>query len=100
MTFQDTNWFSDMLLRIKKKIDGQDNEKRVKEFFRRADVNNSGKINSSVFKTVLMDLGIGISVQEMTRLMRYLDKESDGMIDYSKFLKSVKRIDCKKINNI
>jgi len=43
-----------------------------------------------------MEFGLGLTIQELTRLMRYIDKEADGLIDYSKFLKSVKKIDCKQ----
>jgi len=43
-----------------------------------------------------MEFGLGLTIQELTRLMRYVDKEADGLIDYSKFLKSVKKIDCKQ----
>ncbi|KAL4439089.1 hypothetical protein ABPG74_008864 [Tetrahymena malaccensis] len=91
--FQDPNWYSDMLLRIKKKLESVDGLNKIKESFMKADVHNTGKVNSSIFKTVILDFGLGLNIQELSRLMRYVEKEQDGFVDYSKFLKSVKRID-------
>jgi hypothetical protein len=39
-------------------------------------------------------MNIGINVKDLNRLMRYIEKEYDGLIDYNKFIKSLKRIDC------
>lgn len=93
ISLEDLNWHNDMLIRIKKSINELPNPHIFEEYFQKADLRSCGRINSSIFKTCIIDMNIGINIKDLNRLMRYIEKEYDGLIDYNKFIKSLKRVD-------
>jgi calcium-binding protein CML len=59
----------------------------VKTAFSAFDDNESGVVTSAEFAHALSQLGFNLSRTQLQILLRYLDSNNDGMIDYSEFLK-------------
>lgn len=55
--------------------------------FEKADINSNGDINTSDFKTCLLNLNLGFTVNELNRITRYVEKNSQGEINYGEFIK-------------
>lgn len=81
------DWYNSILLRLKKKLAQLPNQDILFEMFEKADINNNGDINISDFKTCLLNLNLGFTVNELNRLARYVDKTPQGEINYSDFIK-------------
>lgn len=67
-----------MLLRIKKKLQGLDNPDALKQMFERLDLERTGRITLSNFKTCFINLNLGFQVSELNRLARFVEKEPDN----------------------
>ena len=62
------------------------------EMFEDYDDRNQGILDTANFKTCLMKVKLDLSVGEINRLCRYIDKNPDGTIDYYRFLDTVSKI--------
>ena len=58
--------------------------------YQKYDLSNQGILDVANFKTVLMRSKIGLAIQDINRIVRFLDQEKFMMIDYINFLKKVK----------
>lgn len=59
------------------------------------DTNNSGKLDTANFRTTLLKYNLGLSVDDINRIARYIEKDERMMIDYVKFIKNIES--CKRI---
>lgn len=59
--------------------------KELKECFDLFDSDKSGHISSSEFKNVLQALNIKISDVELKNLIKSIDKDNSGQIDFQEF---------------
>jgi Ca2+-binding EF-hand superfamily protein len=57
--------------------------------FIKFDVKKSGVLAVDDFKTCFLQADFNFTMEEITRLTRYLDKEKDDKINYAYFLKLV-----------
>ncbi len=58
----------------------------LKEAFKKFDKNNDGNLSTEELEAAIDDFGIGLSKLQMKVLMRDIDKDSDGKIDYNEFV--------------
>ena len=58
----------------------------LKEAFKKFDVNNDGNLSPDELEAAIDEFGIGLSKLQMKVLMRDIDRDSDGKIDYSEFV--------------
>ena len=58
----------------------------LKEAFKKFDANNDGNLSPEELETAIDEFGIGLSKLQMKVLMRDIDRDSDGKIDYSEFV--------------
>jgi hypothetical protein len=42
----------------------------------------SGKVDMTIFKTVMLECDLGLSLNEISRFVRYIRKDSQNMVDY------------------
>jgi Ca2+-binding EF-hand superfamily protein len=64
----------------------------LRKVFDKFDAKNQGVLSVSDFKSCVFQANLGFSMNEINRLTRYLDREKDGKIDYSKFLKQIEDV--------
>jgi len=62
----------------------------VKQAWILFDDDNSGVIDSDELCQVILKLGIKLSQDELEKLIKEIDKDDDGTIDYSEFLRWLK----------
>jgi Ca2+-binding EF-hand superfamily protein len=62
---------------------------RLSEEFEKFDERNQGVLDVANFKTCLMNLKIGLQIGQINNLVRYLEKDKEGMIAYCDFFKAV-----------
>lgn len=79
------DWYHRQLRRIKSKVQLS----KLRERFEALDKHNQGILDTSDFKTVLMRMKIGLSLDEVNRFTRYIEKDINQMIDYYKFLNAL-----------
>jgi len=58
----------------------------LKEAFKKFDTNNDGNLSPEELEVAIDDFGIGLSKLQMKVLIRDLDRDSDGMVDYNEFI--------------
>ena len=58
----------------------------LKEAFKKFDTNNDGNLSTEELEAAIEEFGIGLSKLQMKVLMRDIDKDSDGKIDYNEFI--------------
>ncbi|HJM45222.1 MAG TPA: EF-hand domain-containing protein, partial [Candidatus Poseidoniaceae archaeon] len=58
----------------------------LKEAFKKFDKNNDGNLSTEELEAAIDAFGIGLSKLQMKVLMRDIDKDSDGKIDYNEFV--------------
>ena len=64
--------------------------KTLRMFFREADLNGNKKLEPNEFYQCLKKVGLIPSTQQFNALVKYLDKNSDGCIDFDEFLSGVR----------
>ena len=62
-------------------------EDQIKQAWQLFDDDNSGVIDSSELRSVMHKLGLKPSQEELDEIIRDIDKDGDGTIDYSEFLR-------------
>lgn len=60
--------------------------KHIRKVFRRFDEDKSGRLSMKEFKRGLHHMGLQLSAEEMTVILRHMDKNIDGHIDYREFV--------------
>jgi Ca2+-binding EF-hand superfamily protein len=60
--------------------------KKLSTLFAKADTDKSGKLDFQEFVTVVQSLNFGLGAWDMRMLMAIVDKNGDGVIEYSEFL--------------
>ena len=58
----------------------------LKEAFKKFDTNGDGNLSPEELEVAIDDFGIGLSKLQMKVLMRDIDRDSDGKIDYNEFV--------------
>ena len=58
----------------------------LKEAFKKFDTNNDGNLSTEELEAAIEEFGIGLSKLQMKVLMRDIDKDTDGKIDYNEFV--------------
>ena len=58
---------------------------RIAHSFRYFDINSNGKISLNEFSQGLEGLGVRLSPEETERVFNYLDKDSNGEVDYKEW---------------
>jgi Ca2+-binding EF-hand superfamily protein len=65
---------------------------RLKEAFEFFDEHQEGNLDTANFKTVIMENNVGLSVQDINRLVRYIPKIRGSLINYYDFLKMIEDV--------
>lgn len=81
---EDSSWQDAIVRRICEKlysIVGADLERAYRKF----DINNDGRVSFDEFVKTLRSLELGMSDQEIFELMRIVDKDDSGAIDFNEF---------------
>ncbi|XP_061576641.1 mitochondrial adenyl nucleotide antiporter SLC25A24 isoform X1 [Cololabis saira] len=60
-------------------------EKELKLMFRRLDKNNDGEIDAAEIQGCLHNIGVNISLEEATRILRSMDKDGNLTIDWNEW---------------
>ena len=87
------DWYNAQLIRIKKAID---DPKTLREKFESYDVKLSGVLDIASFKVALLRSGIGLNLNDINRLTRYIEKDASYQIDYVKFVELLSKIKTEK----
>jgi len=64
----------------------QDQDKEMRDAFKALDKEGNGKVLEAELRQILGNLGDSLSNQEVNSLMRDANVESDGCVDYNKFV--------------
>jgi calmodulin len=78
-------WLHDFKFNKKKKRLNDNQLKELRECFELFDSDKSGHISSSEFKNVLQALDIKVSDVELKNLIKSIDKDNSGEIDFEEF---------------
>jgi Ca2+-binding EF-hand superfamily protein len=66
-----------------------ENPNILKESFENVDEKNQGILDIANFKTCLMKAKLNITINDIQRIARYIERDNKGNIDYCVFLKKV-----------
>lgn len=83
-----SDWFNSELIKIKKAVV---DPKLLREKFESQDTKNKGLLDPASFKTALLKSGLGLNLNEINRLTRYIEKDNAFQIDYLKFIETVEK---------
>ena len=75
------NWYKNILMRLKKTLKSRARLEELCKAFERYDSRSSGLLDTANYKTVLLKAKLGLSVDEINRMVRYTQKRDD-LIDY------------------
>lgn len=64
--------------------------KSLRYFFKQSDLNGNRKLEPAEFRECLQNVGLIPSTQQFSALLKYLDVNQDGSIDFEEFLKGVR----------
>jgi len=71
------------------KIKLGDNFRELRRIFKQHDFRQTGFVNVSAFKETLKSLKVNLNDDETISLMRKLDRDVTGMINYNKFINEI-----------
>lgn len=83
------DWYHKQLLKIKKKVR---DASKLRASFEAIDKRNQGIVNIYDFRAVLSNLKVGMTVEELARFTKYIEKDVDHMIDYYRFVRLIEDI--------
>jgi hypothetical protein len=49
----------------------------------------TGKVDMTIFKTVLLECELGLTLSEISRFVRFVHKDAAGMVDYQKAIRGI-----------
>ena len=84
----------DKINKVRKSMDLE-----LKQAFKKFDKNNDGNLSLEELESAIDDFGIGLSKLQMKVLMRDIDTDSDGKINYNEFVDRFSSISDAKISN-
>ena len=61
-------------------------EKYLQSVFEQADVNGDGFLDHAEFKALLRNADLGLSNEDVKRVMSEADEDEDGFINYTEFV--------------
>ena len=64
----------------------KDNVNELMEAFKMYDINNTGKISAKNLKQILVKIGQGFSKEEADDVIKYINVDKEGNIDYADFI--------------
>ena len=64
----------------------KDNVNELMEAFKMYDINNTGKISAKNLKKILVKIGQGFSEEEADDVIKYINVDKEGNIDYADFI--------------
>ena len=64
----------------------KDNVNELMEAFKMYDINNTGKISAKNLKKILIKIGQGFSEEEADDVIKYINVDKEGNIDYADFI--------------
>lgn len=79
-----SKWETDALDKLKLLI--KQSGKPLDSIFNNFDTNNSGLISRQEFITAIKELSIGLTENDISKIMARVDANSDGVISYSEFV--------------
>lgn len=88
----DASWFKDTLHRLRRHLCEGARMATLKEQFEFFDEHQEGTLDTANFKTVIMEGGVGLSVQDINRLVRYIPKVRGSLINYYEFLRMIEDV--------
>ena len=66
-----------------------ENFRELRRLFKQHDFRQTGYVSVSAFKDTLKSLKVNLNDDELISLMRKLDRDLTGMINYNKFLNEI-----------
>lgn len=88
----DASWFKDTLHRLRLYLISENKFNQLKEAFEFFDEHQEGNLDTANFKTVIMENNVGLSVQDINRLVRYIPKTKNTLINYYNFLNMIQNV--------
>ncbi|CAD8157187.1 unnamed protein product [Paramecium pentaurelia] len=85
----DLSWFKDTLHKMRDHLINPQKLKTFRQSFEYFDEHQEGNLDTANFKTVLMESQLGLNVQDINRLVRYLPKNRDSLINYYDFIQMI-----------
>ncbi|CAK62279.1 unnamed protein product (macronuclear) [Paramecium tetraurelia] len=85
----DLSWFKDTLHKMRDHLVDPQKMKVLRSSFEYFDEHQEGNLDTANFKTVLMESQLGLNVQDINRLVRYLPKNRDSLINYYDFIQMI-----------
>ena len=85
----DASWFKDTLHRLRNHLLSFGKFERLREAFEFFNEHHEGNLDTANFKTVIMENNVGLSVQDINRLVRYIPKIRNSLINYYNFLQMI-----------
>jgi len=79
--------FSEFLVMMTRKIKDSDSDDDLKEAFKVFDKDDNGSISAKELRHVMTNLGEKLSDEEIDEMIREVDINGDGHIDYDEFVK-------------
>ncbi|CAD8069030.1 unnamed protein product [Paramecium sonneborni] len=85
----DLSWFKDTLHKMRDHLINPQKLKVLRQSFEYFDEHQEGNLDTANFKTVLMESQLGLNVQDINRLVRYLPKNRESLINYYDFISMI-----------
>ncbi|CAD8159524.1 unnamed protein product [Paramecium octaurelia] len=85
----DLSWFKDTLHKMRDHLINPQKLKIFRQSFEYFDEHQEGNLDTANFKTVLMESQLGLNVQDINRLVRYLPKNRESLINYYDFIQMI-----------
>jgi Ca2+-binding EF-hand superfamily protein len=77
-------WERDILARLRAVISAS--ARPVEQIFNEMDVDRSGTLNVKEFRNAIRQLQLGLTSKEIDQVMRRIDQNQDGVVDYQEFV--------------
>lgn len=75
------NWYKNILIRLKQTLKTRERLDHLCKAFEKYDSKSTGLLDTANYKTVLLKSKLGLSVDEINRMVRYTQKKDD-LIDF------------------
>ncbi|CAK76335.1 unnamed protein product (macronuclear) [Paramecium tetraurelia] len=89
----DLSWFKDTLHKMRDHLINPQKLKVLRQSFEYFDEHQEGNLDTANFKTVLMESQLALNVQDINRLVRYLPKNRESLINYYDFIQMIMDVD-------